>query len=535
MTPRRLPGLAVIFSFGDHQLDLDRRELRRGSETIGLQPQVFDLLAYLVQERHRVVSKDDLLQAVWGGRAISDSALTIRIHAARRALGDDGAAQRFIRTVTRKGIRFVGEVHEITERPVPLACIPETGQAALYRWPTLAEASTITVLPFANLSDECQLDHIADGIVEEIATALSRIRWLCLITRFAGLISKKPRAGAKRAVAEPGVRYLLEGSVRKDGDSARVAVRLSEAETGVHLWSDRFDGSLEDAFGLQDRVASGVAGAVEPVLQALEGARELSRPLNKLTAYHAYLRAFAMLFASARQVPAALAVLEKAIACDPNYGPALGLAANCAMRLCMDQLSKNPAADFRKAVEYAWRALQAAPDDPGVLANAARPIAYAGEKIAMPIGLMDRALTLNPSFARGWYIRGFLKYWAGDLDGGICEVENALRLSPRGRIGTALTAIGNALVFGERFEEAIPKLQLAIQEDPSFPPNYRILAVCYAHLGRLDDARAALARLPSTAPVVFANLARSYRAMARIPEHRDLALSGIRLAAGSME
>lgn len=309
-------------------------------------------------------------------------------------------------------------------------------------------------------------------------------------------------------------------------------MRMCIPNGGKALWFEHFDGSLVDAFGLQDRVASSVAGAVEPVLQALESARALRRPLSDLTAYHAYLRAFAMALTSARQVPAALALLEKALARDPNYGPALGLAANCSMRLSMDQISKNPAADTRKGGDYAWRALQAAPDDPGVLANAARPLAYAGENIGMTIKLMDRALTLNPSFARGWYIRGFLKYWAGDLDGGICEVENALRLSPRGRFGNARTAIANALVFGERFDEAIEKVQLAIQEDPTFPPNHRILAVCYAHLRRLDEARDAIARLPRTAPVVIANLARSYRAMSRIPEHSDLALWGVRLAAG---
>lgn len=522
----------MILALGDHRLDLDRRELRRGPDLIQLEPQVFDLLAYLVQERHRVVGKNDLLQAVWGGRVVSDAALTTRIHAARRALGDDGTAQRLIRTLTRKGVRFIGEVREIPEWPVPVARQAEPGSAALYSRLTLAEAPAITVLPFRNLSDERELDHFADGVVDEITVALGRIRWLCVIARSGSFESGNLRGGTTRAAAELPMRYLLEGSVRKDGQRARVVARLRDAEMGVHLWSAHFDGSLEDAIGMQDRVAAGVAGAVEPVLQALESARALRCPLSDLTAYHAFLRASAMALASARQIPAALAVLEEALARDPDYGPALGLAANCSMRLCMDQISRDPAADTRKGAEYAWRALQAAPDDPGVLANAARPLAYAGENIDMTIALMDQALAFNPSFARGWYIRGFLKYWAGNLDDGILEVENALHLSPRGRFGNARTAIANALVFDERFDEAIARVRLAIQEDPSFPPNHRILAICYAHQGRLDDARAALARLPRTAPVVLANLARSYRAMARVPEHSDLALWGVRAAVG---
>jgi TolB-like protein/DNA-binding winged helix-turn-helix (wHTH) protein len=522
----------MILAFGDYRLDLDRRELRRGPDWIELQPQVFDLLAYLVRERDRVVSKDDLLQAVWGGRVVSDSALTTRIHAVRRALGDDGAAQRLIRTFTRKGFRFVGDVRETPERPAPVACRVEADPSALCPWLTLADAPSVAVLPFANLSGERKLDFFADGLVEEITIALFRIPWLCATARNSRFASKRQNAGTKRASGERGIRYLLEGSVRKDGNRVRITARLTEAETGVHLWSDHFGGSLEDACGLQDRVASRLAGAIEPVLQALEAARALRRPLSDLTAYHAYLRAFAMLLASARQIPAALALLEKAMARDPNYGPALGLAANCSMRLCMDQITKNPAADARKAADYAWRALQATADDPGVLANVARPLAYAGEDIGTAIALMDRALALNPSFARGWYIRGFLKYWAGDLDVAIEEVETAQRLSPRGRFGTALTAIGNALVFSRRFEEAASKLRIAVQQDPSFPPNYRLLAISYAHLGRLDEARAALARLPETAPLVIPNVARSYRAMFRIPEHRELALTGIQLVTG---
>jgi len=169
---------------------------------------------------------------------------------------------------------------------------------------------------------------------------------------------------------------------------------------------------------------------------------------------------------------------------------------------------------------------------PSVLANAARPLAYAGEDIAATIALMDRALALNPNSARGWYIRAFLKYWAGDPEVAIEEVERAQRLSPRARFGTAPTVIGNALVFGARFDEAVPKIQLAIQEDPSFPPNYRLLATCHAHLGRLDEARAALARLPKAAPLIMPKVERSYRAMFRNPEQRELALWGVRRAAG---
>jgi TolB-like protein/Flp pilus assembly protein TadD len=522
----------VVFAFGDYRLDRDRRELRRGSELIGLEPQVFDLLVYLIRERHRVVGKNELLQAVWSGRIVSDSALTTRVHAVRRALGDDGATQRLIRTFTRKGVRFVGDVREIPEPPAPTAGNAGTDTSAPYLRQTLCDVPSIAVLPFANLSHDRRLDDFVHGLAEETTTALCRIPWLRVISPRSGVVFKKRAPDAERAGRSLETRYRLQGSMRKNGECARIVARLTEAESGVHLWSDRLDGSLEDPLGFQDKVASSIAGAIEPVLQTFEAARTLRLPMSDLTPYYAYLRAHAMRSAAARHVPAALALLENAIARDPDYGPALGLAANCYMRLCMDGISKNPAADAGKGAEYAWRALEVAPDDPDVLANVAQPLAYAGEDIRRSVGLMDRALTLNPNFARGWYMKGILNCWAGDLDVAIEEIETARRLSPRARFGTALTAIGNALVFGERFEEAIEKLQLAILEDPSFPPNYRLLAICYAHLGRLDAARAAIARLPRTAPLILPNLARSYRAMARVPEHHKLALSGVRRAVG---
>lgn len=493
----------MVFAFGEYRLDRDRRELRRGAEVIELEPQVFDLLAYLVQERHRVVGKDELWRAVWGGRIVSDSALTTRVHAARRALGDDGAAQRWIRTFTRNGVRFVGDVRELPE--------PPPGSR-----PAPGEPPSIAVPRFAALSGHPALGRFARGLAEETTLALCRIRWLQVVS-------------PHRA---PATRYRLHGSIRENGGRVRVLARLTEADSGVHLWSERFDGSLEDPLRFPSAAAAGIAGAIEPVLLSFEAARALRLPEGGLGPYHAYLRAHALRAAAARHVPAALALLERSIARDPDYGPTLGLAASCSMRLCMDGSSTNPAADAAKGAEYAWRALEAAPDDPDVLANVAQPLAYAGEDIRRALAVMDRALALNPSFARGWYMRGILDCWAGDLDTAIDEIETARRLSPRGRFGTALTAIANAHVYAERFDEAIELLRLAVLEDPSFAPNHRMLAICHAHLGRLERARAAIARLPAATPLILPNLARSYRAMARVPEHHRLALAGLERAAG---
>jgi adenylate cyclase len=320
---------------------------------------------------------------------------------------------------------------------------------------------------------------------------------------------------------------VLEGSVRKAGDRVRITGQLIDAATGVHLWADRFDGLIEDVFELQDKIASSVAGVIEPALQAAETARSASRPTDDLTAYDLYLRAYAMVLSSTRQSPAALRLLEQAIERDPRYGPALAWAAFCCLRLLLDGRSEDPTADRLKGADFARRALEVAGDDPGVLANAVFALAYFGEDIGAMMAFADRALALNPNFARGWHISGTLKIWAGQPDIAIEHLEAALRLSPRARVGTTLLQIGTAHFFCRRFDQALPQLLLANQEDPSFPQPYRMLAACYAHMGRLDNAREIITRQRAITSLVTPDLS-----FFRNAEHRDLFLSGLRLAAG---
>ena len=323
------------------------------------------------------------------------------------------------------------------------------------------------------------------------------------------------------------MRYVLEGSVRKAGGRVRITAQLIDATNGAHLWADRFDGSLEDVFELQDKVASSVAGVIEPALQAAETVRSAGRATADLTAYDLYLRAYAMTFSSAARIPEALRLMERAIERDPRYGPALAWAAYCCYRLLIDARSEDPAADRRKGADFARRALEAAGDDPGILVHAAQVLAYFGEDIGAMTALVDRALALNPNYARGWLVSGILRYWAGQLDIAIEHAEASLRLSPRARVGTSLQVIGTAHFLSRRFTEAVPKLLLAIQEDPSFPNPYRHLAACYAHMGRLADAREVVGRLRSITSAVV-----SGADCFRNPEDREFHLSGLRLAAG---
>jgi adenylate cyclase len=364
-------------------------------------------------------------------------------------------------------------------------------------------------------------------MVEEIITALSRIRWLFVIARNSSFTYKGQAVDVKQVGRELGVRYVLEGSVRKAGGRVRITAQLIDTGSGAHLWADRFDGSLEDVFDVQDKVASSVAGVIEPALQAAETARSAGRPTNDLTAYDLYLRAYAMFWLPARHIPGVLRLAEQAIARDPLYGPALALAAVCSYRLVLDGRSQDPEADRLKGTDLARRALEVAGDDPGVLVNAALSLAYFGEDIGAMIAVVDRALVLNPHYARGWSISGNLRIWAGEPAIAIEHVEAALRLSPRARTGALNYLLGCAHFFSRRFEEAVPKLLLGIQDDPDFPGPYRCLAACYALMGRLDEARKVVDRLRAITPVIVPG-----DLLYRNPDHRELFLSGLRLAAG---
>jgi adenylate cyclase len=332
----------------------------------------------------------------------------------------------------------------------------------------------------------------------------------------------------KQVGRELGVRYVLEGSVRKSGGRVRITTQLIDAQSGTHLWADRFDGSLEDVFELQDRVAVSVAGVIEPALQAAEMRRAAVQPTTDLTAYDLYLRALEPFFPITKErMVSALGLLDQAIAIDRRYGPALSLAAICHTHLVREGWAKEVETSRRKAGDLARQALEVAENEPGILANAAFVLALFGEDIGAMIGLVDRALALNPSFARGWYVSGTLRLWAGYPDLAIEHVETSIRLSPRERMGQPLFVMGMAYFLKRRFDEAAAKLLLSIQDHPGFPNQYRFLAACYAHIGRLDDARAIVARLRAITPVVVPP-----DLPYRNPEDRELFLSGLRMAAG---
>lgn len=519
-------GPRAIYRFDRFMLDLDRGLLLRDDGVeLALRPKAFAMLRHFVENAGRLIDRDELMRAVWPDVIVSDDSIAQCITEIRRALGAGG--QRLLRTVQRRGYRFEGPVSRdeqgktpgLPELPVFDALPPPAALAG--------NPPTIAVLPFQNMSGDTEQEYFADGMVEEIITALSRIRWLFVLARNSTFIYKGRAVDIKQVGQELNARYVLEGSVRRSASVVRVTAQLIDASNGAHLWAERYDGPMEDVFALQDKIALAVAGIIEPTLQAAEAIRAVERPTADLTAYDLYLRGYATALSSAARFREALVLMEQAIARDPGYGPALSFASVCYFRLVFDGRSDDARADGRKSIDLSRRALQAAPDDPSVMAHAANILMYFGEDAATMITLVDRAMMLSPSFARGWYISGTMRVWTGQTDEGIEHVEKALRLSPRVRVGWVGSVIGIAHFLTGRFEDAVPRFLLAIQDDPTYPDPYRFLAASYAHMGQLEAARDVVARLRAVSSVVIPTADHL-----RVAEQRELFLSGLRMATG---
>ncbi|MGA8920773.1 MAG: winged helix-turn-helix domain-containing protein, partial [Pseudolabrys sp.] len=388
------------FLFGDHTLDDDRRELLRGSEPIAVEPQVFDLLIYLVQNRDRVVSKDDLIASIWGGRAVSDSTLTSRINAARKAVGDSGVKQKLIRTIARKGLRFVGDVHIRPLGLEPQAEIHEPSRAAL----PLPDRPAIAVLPFLNMSGDPEHEYFSDGISEDIITALSKLRWFFVIARNSSFTYKGKAVHMKQIAEELGVGYVVEGSVRKSGDRVRITAQLNDVATGSHIWAERYDRDIADVFAVQDEITEAIVAAIEPQLYAAENFHAQRKAPDSMDAWDLVMRALSHYWRVTRQDNVvAQALLEKATVIDPNYGQALGvLAASQTFSAHMGW------ADMAAVVPTAERAAHAA-----IRADGEDPWAhYALGNVYLftrrfddSLAEFELALQLNPNFslAQGYY------------------------------------------------------------------------------------------------------------------------------------
>jgi len=474
----------VVFRFGDHVLDIERRELRRGAEPIALEPQVFDLLVYLVRNRGRVVSKDDLIQSVWGGRIVSDSALTTRLNAARKAVNDSGAEQRVIRTVHRKGVRFIGEV---TEQGDPAARVV-VGPAATE--PPVAPRLSIVVLPFANLSGDPEQQYFADGITGDLTTDLSRIPDLLVISRNTAFTYRGKPVDTKQIGRELGVRYVLEGDVQRSASRVRVTAQLIDAESDTHLWAERFDGDAGDLFALQDEITNRIAVALDLELVDAAAARLIERPDTR--DYILRGRAERLKPPSSENRAAAIGLFERALVLDQQSVAAQSWLAIALTARVLDLMAGTAAADIARAEGLAERALAASPRSP--LARFARgQVLRAQHRYDEAILEYETAIALNRNWAHAYSHLGWCKFMTGSIDALIPAQERAIRLSPRDpQIGLFYSRIGCAHLLQSQVDEAILWCERARNATPAHPQFRAFLASAHALTGDIDRAAAEL-------------------------------------------
>src|SRR5262245_651952 len=490
----------LLFSFEDFVLDTDRRELRGGTDLIGIEPQVFDLLAYLIQNRDRVVSRDDIFAAVWHGRIVSESTLTTRINAARAAIGDSGGQQRLIKTLPRKGFRFVAAVQErqnsdTTTKSEAPALIPAAQLA-------LPDKPSIAVLPFTNMSVDLEQDYFADGMAEDVITALSRCNWLFVIARNSSFTYKAKAIDVRQVSRELGVRYVLEGSVRRGGNRLRFTGQLVDATSGAHIWADHFDGELTDVFDLQDRLTASVVAAIEPKLQLAEIERLKRKPAADLNAYDLVLRAQQLEREFTNEsLTAAIQCTQQALIIDPNYAHAMALAAHCYGWRLIQGWMDSVAEETAQATRLGVRAVELGQDDGNVLWLAAHGILYLAKDRERARELVHRSLDLNPNSAAAVSMAGLVETMSGYPDKALELLHRALRLSPRDPRGWhTYGAVALAHITDGRAEEAASFANRALLYNPRFGGSLRVLAASHALLGQHDKVAEVLERLRNIDP-----------------------------------
>jgi TolB-like protein/cytochrome c-type biogenesis protein CcmH/NrfG len=484
-------------------LDVAKRELSCAGEGVPIEPQVFDLLLYFLENRDRVIGKDELFDKVWDGRIVSESTLTSRINAVRKAIKDTGRDQRLLRTVSRKGFRFVGSVREEQPAAPPLSSDlgGHDGEPRRLLLPTL-DRTAIAVLPFINLSGEIEQEYFSDGISEDIITALSKLRWFYVIARNSSFIYKGRAVHLKQIGDELGVAYVVEGSVRKDGERVRITAQLNDVATGSHIWAERYDRGLADVFAVQDEITQAVVAAVEPQLYAAENFRAQRKAPDSMDAWDLVMRALSHYWRVTRQDnTVAQALLEKAIKIDPEYGHALGVLAathTFGAHMGWEEMSK--------AVPTAERAALAAihADSEDAWAHYALASVYLfTRRFDDSLAEFELALRLNPSFspARGYY--GVALAYCGRWEEGDRAARHALRLSPRDPFAAIYYGVAAYSQFvGRNYEQAIGLAREALRLRPDFVGAHRVLTAAAAMTDQRAIASKALEELRRVQPNV---------------------------------
>ena len=488
------------YCFGSFALSLGRRELLSHGEFVQIGPRAFDLLLALVKRQGKLVTKDELMAEVWPNTVVEENNLQVQISALRKVLTGDPDGSRYLQTVSGRGYCFVAPVDR--EKSADAAAGMPIAPADFDARPlALPDKPSIAVLAFANMSGDPDQEYFADGITEDIITALARFPSLFVIARNSSFTYKTRSVTVKQIGRELGVRYILEGSVRKIEGRVRITGQLVQAESGMHVWAERYDRDFNDIFALQDEMTASVVGAVVPSLQRAEIERARERPPNSLDAYDLYLRALPAFYDCTKENnDKALRLLEKALALDPDFVAALLLAENC-WSLKANQ-GWAPAPETRSEVmRYACRAVQINKDNAEALATLARRVSGIERNYEEASLLAERAVALNPNSAIAWRQGGYALIYAGRPETALEYLEHAARLSPRdARAEDIWAGVALALIQLERDKEAVAAGRRATQGNQNSATAWRTLAAALALNGQPDEAHAAMRRLLTIDP-----------------------------------
>lgn len=468
--------------FGRFRLDLSQRKLVLDGGEIRLGNRALDILCVLASAAGEVVSKDELMTQVWPGLVVEENNIQVHVSALRKALDAEKGGQTYVVTVPGRGYRLVGL------QPWPVTRIDNVGTRPSLPLP---DKPSIAVLPFQNMSDDPQQDYFAEGMAEEIITALSRCSWLFVIARNSSFTYKGNAVDIRQVGRELGVRYVLEGSVRRGGDSLRFTGQLIDANSGAHIWADRFEGKLGDVFALQDTFTEAVVAAIEPTLQLAEIERSKKKSTINLDAYDLLLRAQQLEYQfTEKSLAAALDHLKQALVVDPSYAPAMALAAYCHGVRTSFGWTQTPEADAEAGLHLAWRAVQVSKDDANVLWMAAHAVFYLQTDPQRAKELAYRSLELNPNSAIALAQTGRIETALGNSAKALELLLRADRLTPRDPRGWFIAAcLGFAYYKERRYDESVAAAKKALNQNPHYTWPFRILVVSLIGKGLQSEAR----------------------------------------------
>ena len=475
--------MTAIYAFGPFRLDVAAGILFRGAEPVALGQRAIALLQILVEGGGNPISKDRLIESAWPGLAIEESNLPVQIAALRRVFAEEPGGDSWIKTLPRRGYRYVG----------PVAVKEQENQgAAGNEQPALAppDKPSLAVMPFTNMSGDPEQEYFADGMVEEIITGLSRIKWLFVVARNSSFIYKGQSVSVSQVGRELGVRYLLEGSVRKAGQHVRTTGQLVEAKTGVHIWAERYDRPLDDIFTLQDDITLNVVGAIEPSLREAEIERVKRKRPENLDAYDLVLRALPHVFLPMpAEAAKAMPLLERALTLEPDYAGAHGYLAWCHQILFVRGGFNKENHDA--AIRHARAALSYGRDDATALAIGGFVISITEHDRATAFEALEQALAISPSSSFALFCGSAALAYAGEAERGIDWAERALRISPFDRMNhLSYHALAIAHFLRGRYDEAAHAARRSVQSIPSSSGSHSVLAAALAKLGRIEEAKA---------------------------------------------